>query len=161
MQDFLLDWDREVAICPAGYPSRSWGADYHQGRTAFKVRFPTTDCRPCPLKSQCTRSGRRLLTLRPCEEHETLEEAHTREAQPAFSKEYQQRAGIEGTNSEGVRTLDLRRSRDIGLAKIHLQHVLTAAAMNLVRLGAWLAGTPLARTRQSAFTKLMTLPSYR
>ncbi|PVE20700.1 hypothetical protein DC522_30760 [Microvirga sp. KLBC 81] len=41
------------------------------------------------------------------------------------------------------------------LAKTHLQHVLTAAAMNLMRLGAWFAGTPLARTRQSAFTKLM------
>jgi hypothetical protein len=36
--------------------------------------------------------------------------------------------------------------------------VLTAAAMNLIRLGAWFAGTPLARTRQSAFTKLMMAP---
>jgi hypothetical protein len=111
------------------------------------------------LKPQCTRSGRRLLTLRPEEEHEILEAAREREAQPAFSKEYQQCAGIEGTISAGVRTLHLRRSRYIGLAKSHLQHVLTAAAMNLIRLGAWFAGTPLARTRQSAFTKLMTLPS--
>ena len=160
LQDFLLDWDREVATCPAGHASRSWGPDYHRGRTAFKVRFSTTDCRPCPLKPQCTRSGRRLLTLRPREEHETLEAAREREAQPAFSKEYQRRAGIEGTISAGVRTLHLRRSRYIGLAKTHLQHVLTTAAMNLVQLGVWLAGTPLARTRQSAFTKLMTLPSY-
>jgi DDE family transposase len=142
VQDFLLDWDREVAICPAGPARRSWGPDYHQGRTAFKVRFWTTDCRPCSLKTQCTRSERRLLTLRPREEHETLEEARTREAQPAFSKEYQQRAGIKGTISAGIRTLYLRRSRYIGLAKTHLQHVLTAAAMNLVRLDAWFAGTP-------------------
>ena len=87
-----------------------------------------------------------------------LEAAREREAQPAFAKEYQQRAGIEGTISAGVRTLHLRRSRYIGLAKTHLQHVLTAAAMNLIRLGAWFAGTPLARTRQSAFTRLMALP---
>ena len=87
-----------------------------------------------------------------------LEAAREREAQPAFAKEYQQRAGIEGTISAGVRTLHLRRSRYIGLAKTHLQHVLTAAAMNLIRLGAWFAGTPLARTRQSAFTKLMMAP---
>lgn len=159
VQDFRLDWDREVATCPAGHQSKSWGPDYHQGRTAFKVRFSTTDCRPCSLKPQCTRSGRRLLTLRPREEHETLVAAREQEAQPAFSKEYQQRAGIEGTISAGVRTLHLRRSRYIGLAKTHLQHVLTAAAMNLVRLGAWFAGTPLAQTRQSAFTKLMTLPT--
>jgi hypothetical protein len=159
VQDFLFDWDREVATCPAGHQSKSWSPDYHQGRTAFKVRFSTTDCRPCPLKTQCTRSGRRLLTLRPREEHETLEAARQREEQLAFSKEYRQRAGIEGTISAGVRVLHLRRSRYIGLAKTHLQHVLTAAAMNLIRISAWLAGTPLARTRQSAFTKLMMAPT--
>jgi transposase len=158
VQDFLLDWEREVAICPAGQESRSWGPDYHQGRTALKVRFSTSDCRPCPLKRQCTRSARRLLTLRPREEHETLEAARTREAQPTFARDYRQRAGIEGTISAGVRSLHLRRARYIGLAKTHLQHVLTAAAMNLIRLGAWLGGTPLARTRQSAFTKLMMAP---
>jgi IS5 family transposase len=159
LQDFIFDWDRQVAISPAGHESRSWHPDYWQGRTAFKVRFSTTHCRPCPLKAQCTRSDRRLLTLRPQEEHETLEAARQREAQPAFAKEYQQRAGIEGTISAGVRALHLRRSRYIGLAKTHLQHVLTAAAMNLIRLGAWFAGTPLARTRQSAFITLMALPA--
>jgi hypothetical protein len=104
VQDFLLDWEREVAICPAGHASRSWGPDYHQRPTALKVRFSTSDCRPCPLKRQCPRSARRLLTLRPREEHETLEAAHEREAQPAFAREYQQRAGIEGTISAGVRS---------------------------------------------------------
>ncbi|WP_404294770.1 IS1182 family transposase (plasmid) [Microvirga sp. RSM25] len=158
VQDFLLDWEREVATCPAGHQSKSWAPDYHQGRTAFKVRFSTTDCRPCPLKTQCPRSGRRLLTLRPREEHETLEAARQREEQLAFSKEYRQRAGIGGTISAGVRVLHLRRSRYIGLAKTHLQHVLRAAAMNLIRLGAWFAGTPLARTRQPAFTRLMMAP---
>ncbi len=53
----------------------------------------------------------------------------------------------------------LRRARYIGLAKAHLQHVLTAAAMNLSRLGSWLAGTPRARTRQSAFVRLMAMPA--
>src|SRR4051812_6430255 len=69
------------------------------------------------------------------------------------------RAGIEGTLSQAVRTLHLRRARYIGLAKVHLQHVLTAAALNLARVAAWLAGTPLARTRHSAFVRLMALPA--
>ncbi len=30
MQDFLLDWEREVATCPAGHQSKSWSPDYHQ-----------------------------------------------------------------------------------------------------------------------------------
>jgi IS5 family transposase len=44
--------------------------------------------------------------------------------------------GIDGTISAGVRGLHLRRSRYIGLAKTHLQHMLTAAAMSLIRIGA-------------------------
>lgn len=126
--------------------------------TTFEVRFSTTHCRPCPLKPRRTRSGRCLLTLLPQEEHETLEAARRREAQPAFSKEYQQRARIEGTISASAQGLHLRRSRYIGLDKTHLQHVLTAAAMNLIRIGAWPAGTPLPRMRQSVFTRLMELP---
>jgi hypothetical protein len=54
--------------------------------------------------------------------------------------------------------MHLRRARYIGLAKTHLQHVLTATAINLVRLGAWLASEPLARTRVSAFARLMAEP---
>ena len=52
--------------------------------------------------------------------------------------------------------MHLRQVRYVGLAKTHVQHVVTAAARNLVRLGAWLGGTPLARTRQSAYARLMT-----
>jgi len=48
----------------------------------------------------------------------------------------------------------------IGLPKTHLQHVITAAAMNLSHVGAWLAGEPLARTRQSAFVRIMAQPAY-
>ena len=36
-----------------------------------------------------------------------------------------------------------------GSAKTHLQHILTAAAINLERIYAWLEGIPLAQTRQS------------
>jgi transposase len=61
---------------------------------------------------------------------------------------------VEGTLSQGVRAFGLRRCRSIGLAKAHLQHVITAAAMNLARLAAWLAGVPHAETRTSRFARL-------
>jgi hypothetical protein len=82
-----------------------------------------------------------------------------REVQSDFARQHRQRAGIEGTISAGVRALHLSRARYIGPAKTHLQHGLTAAAMNLIRLEARLGGTPLARTRRSAFTRLMALPT--
>lgn len=50
----------------------------------------------------------------------------------------------------------LRRSRYLWLAKTHLQHILTAAAINFVRVSEWLDGTPLAKTRRSTFTALMS-----
>jgi hypothetical protein len=87
--------------------------------------------------------------LRRREEHAALEAARACEAQEAFSARYRRRAGIEGTLSQGVRVMHLRRARSIDLAKVHLQHVLTAAAINHVRVAAWLAGHPLARTRLS------------
>jgi transposase len=37
---------------------------------------------------------------------------------------------------------------------MHLQHILIAAALNLIRLGAWLSGVPHAQTRQSRFMDL-------
>ncbi len=37
---------------------------------------------------------------------------------------------------------------------MHLQHILTATAMNAIRLFAWFEGVPLAKTRISSFAKL-------
>jgi transposase len=65
---------------------------------------------------------------------------------------------VEGTISQAVRAFGMRRSRYYGLAKTHLHHVLIAIAVNLVRLGEWLIGTPRAATRKSQFEQLMKQP---
>ena len=71
-----------------------------------------------------------------------------------WKSRYNVRAGIEGTLSQGIRVFGMRRTRYIGLAKTHLQHLLTAAAMNVVRLVNWLNGVPHAKTRTSRFAAL-------
>lgn len=71
-----------------------------------------------------------------------------------LSREYALREGIEATISQGVRAFGMRRSRYLGLAKTHLQHLGIAAAINLVRAVAWLDGDELAPTRVSAFQRL-------
>ena len=88
----------------------------------------------------CTRAKHepRSLTGRPQIYHEILQTTRRRQTTEEFKKQYVKRAGIEGTLSQGVRAFDLRRSRYIGLAKAHLQHVLSAVAMNLVRVVDWL-----------------------
>jgi transposase len=69
---------------------------------------------------------------------------------------YAMRAGVEGTLSQGVRAFDLRRSRYIGQPKTHLQHVITATALNFSRLLHWIRGIPLDGTRVSRFAALAT-----
>jgi hypothetical protein len=40
------------------------------------------------------------------------------------------------------------------IVKVHLQQVLTATALNLCRMYAWLTEQPRAQTRQAAFVRL-------
>jgi transposase len=49
----------------------------------------------------------------------------------------------------------MRRTRYIGLPKTHLQHLLMATALNAVRIGEWLAGTPHAKTRIAPFVQVL------
>lgn len=66
-----------------------------------------------------------------------------------------QAAGIEGTLSRGIRRCRLRRTRYIGLARVHRAHVLTAVAINVLRLGEWFTEVPRAKTRRSPYARLM------
>jgi transposase len=83
-----------------------------------------------------------------------LKQRREQEKTKEFKQVYAKRAGIEGTISQGVRVMGLRRSRYIGQEKTHLQHVATAAALNMVRSMAWFNGLPRAQTRRSAFVRL-------
>jgi transposase len=155
---FTINWDMHTATCPQGKTSRKWipGKDRHE-HEIINIAFAKADCKECPVRSRCTQSTvePRTLTVRPQIYHNALQAARQRQTTSEFKDLYALRAGIEGTISQGVQAFDLRRSRYIGLAKTHLQHVLTAAAINLVRVGEWLLGTPLARTRLSPFVALV------
>ncbi len=83
-----------------------------------------------------------------------MKQRREQEATKEFKQVYAKRAGIEGTISQGVRVMGLRRSRYIGQEKTHLQHIATAAALNIVRSLAWFNGVPRAQTRRSAFARL-------
>ena len=67
---------------------------------------------------------------------------------------YSARAGVEGTLSQGVRAMGLRRSRYRGLAKTRLGHVATAAAISADRAAAWVRGERPGETRTSRFAAL-------
>lgn len=154
-RNFTIDWEAQQVTCPAGHTSVSWSptVDQHHN-TSIKIKFSTTNCAACPFRPQCTRAQRRTLSIRPEIYALALQVAREREQTDAFAQQYAQRAGVEGTLSQGTRGLGLRRARCIGLDKTHLQHVLTAVALNFVRIAHWVDGQPLAKTRPSAFVRL-------
>jgi transposase len=154
---FEVDWDKERARCPQGKLSSTWSPQLdHAGTPYVSVMFRRADCDPCPARSLCTRAEHRArhLKLQPRAEHEALRAARGRLATKEGRRRYGRRAGIEGTLSQGVRAFGLRRSRYRGLARTHLQHVATAAAIDLARLGDWFRAIPRAATRTSRFAAL-------
>ena len=154
---FLVDGDRRVVTCPAGQQSLSWLPNtYPKNGMVWEVRFARKDCTPCVYRAQCTkaRPEPRMLGLQAREHHEALHAARQRQTTEAFRLQYAARAGIEGTHEQAIRRCGLRRSRSIGQAKIHLQHVITATAINVVRVTSWLEGIPRAKTRRSACAAL-------
>lgn len=155
---FQIDWSTECATCPQGQQSSRWTPLSDPKR--IEIVFARTTCAACPCRTECTRSQTtgRVLHIRPQGAQEALLARRKEQETPAFRQHYATRAGIEGTLSQGVRRMGLRRSRYDGLHKTHVQHILTAVAINLVRIDAVLTGTPRGQTRLSPFAALATHP---
>jgi transposase len=154
---FAIDWQGKQVTCPEGQVSQRWQLRHNaEGKEIVVARFDFDTCHTCARRPQCTKAKTqgRVLTFRPQAQYIALQMARERQETLEFKEKYKRRAGIEGTVSQGTRSFDLRRSRYIGLAKVHLQHVLIASAMNLTRSVFWLHDNPRAKTRQSRFAAL-------
>lgn len=121
--------------CPAGQESLSWTPAIDRfDNQVIKIKFSMKDCKPCQLKELCTKAPRRTISVRVQPHHEALQQARARQKDAAFWEKYRARFGIEGTISQGVRAFGMRRSRYRGLEKTHLQHLIIATSINLVRV---------------------------
>ena len=146
-----MDWDAQQARCPQGHTSVHWRPGHEvSGDPVIRLRFAGPTCRACPARPACTaaKDAPRQLTVRPQAHHEAIQAARQRQETAAFKTQYALRAGVESSLSQGIRRFDLRHSRYIGLARTHLQQLLTATAMNVVRVIAWLWGEPLGERRR-------------
>jgi transposase len=154
---FRIDWEGKQVTCPNGKTARNWrpGTSRH-GLPIIQATFRTSDCTPCPDRARCTRAptNPRHLTFRPRPQYETQRQLRAEQATPPWRQRYAHRSGIEGTIAQASRRSDVHQTRYRGLPKTHLQHVLTALALNLVRVDAWLTGTPLGGSWISRLTRL-------
>ncbi len=157
VDQFLVDWDRQVAYCPQGQCATAWMEQVtSNGQPCIIVKFRPKDCQACAARELCTHAKdqprRLVLPLR--EQYEALHAARAWYASEEGQEMYKRRAGVEGTLSQGVRAFGMRRTRYAGFEKVHLQNVAIAAAINVERLVAWFDGRPQAQTRTSRFATL-------
>ena len=155
--NFRIDWEKKTVICPRERQSIRWSeTKTARGRSMIHIDFSPGDCSACPTRPSCTRAKDlpRTLTLQPKEEHEAIQFARRRQKTEEFASLYSQRAGIEGTVSQGVRAFGLRQARYRGLKKTHLQELATATAVNVGRIANWLKDIPTAATRRSRLAAL-------
>lgn len=157
-RQFTIDWANEVAYCPQKHQSCSWSlAKTRSQRPVVKIKFRRKDCRTCSAISLCTsnREKRRTLTvLAPQSHFETQQSARQLQRTAPFKEACKVRAGVEGTISQLAYASGARRSRYRGMAKTHLQHLVTASAVNLSRVIDWLNDVPRAVTPTSHFARL-------
>jgi transposase len=155
---FDIDWEKKQARCPQGERSAAWQelTDRKTNEPYVRIVFRREDCLVCKARPQCTRyeGHARRLRVQQQAQYEALKEARQRHTSKEGKRLYAKRAGVEGTVSQGVRGFGLRQTRYRGRAKTHLQHVATAAAMNIDRIVAWFDNIPRTTTRTSRFMAL-------
>jgi hypothetical protein len=138
--DFRIDFDRRQVTCPQGQVSRGWHGPYPTSSPTaaplIVARFTKGQCQPCPVRTRCTtsRESARNVGFPPRELLDLQVRARADQQSPDWQARYAVRSGMEGTVNEFAHGHGIRRCRYRGQPKAHLQHVLTAIAVNIERL---------------------------
>ena len=144
--DFRINYDRQEVTCPQGQVSKGWHSPYPtsspDAAPLIVARFTKSQCQPCPASAVCTISGdgKRTVGFPPRELYELQIRNRADQQDPGWHKRYAVRSGIEGTVCEFAHGHGMRHCRYRGQPKAHLQHVLTAIAVNIERLSRQPAG---------------------
>lgn len=133
IEEFSIDFARQVAICPEGHESVWW----RERQRDIQIRFDTAVCAACPRRSECTDSTRGR-TLAPSRHYEQLQRDRARAQTEQFKALYRLRAPIEATVSELVHRCGLRRSRYRGAPFRAFHAVAAVTALNVRRMLRWL-----------------------
>ncbi len=153
---FTIDFNAQHATCPQGHTSSSWNPVAQRGTDTIVISFASATCGPCPVREYCTtsRKRRRQLTVHSRDMHAVQHQARAVQDTKTWQAQYALRAGVEGTIHQAVAVTGIRHARYRGLQKVHLQHVFSAVALNMIRLDAWWNDHPLDRTRTSHLARL-------
>ena len=133
VESFEYDESADKFICPVGYDLKYVSTEKKRGRRIYRAH--RTNCRNCPLKSQCTISERRSLKVSPY--HGSLVRLRADYKTESFKFLYRQRSPVaEGVFAEAKQWHGLGRAWRRGLSKMLVQCLLVATVINFKRLGA-------------------------
>ena len=133
LRRFKYDAQHQIVRCPRGKILRRSQEDKKD--QGWVYRSQASDCRKCPLRSRCLTGKARSRTVKIVKYYEALLRARRRKAKgwDATTKERynRHRWRAEGKHGEAKVEHGLRRAVRRGLAKVGIQALLTAIAMNL------------------------------
>ncbi|WP_235787227.1 transposase [Streptomyces mutabilis] len=138
--DFHIDYDLQQVTCPQGQVSAGWHGPYPTSSPTaaplIVARFTKSQCRPCPARTQCTATAdnARTVGFPPRELRDLQLRVRTEQQTLEWKTRYALRSGVEGKVNEFAHGHSMRRCRYRGQRKAHIQHVLTAIAVNIERL---------------------------
>ena len=141
LQSFVLDYDKQVAICPQGHSSVRWSKNQLDPDAKINISFSRKVCEVCPVFKQCvtgTTHHERHLSV--SKHHDLVRQRRAEQSSQPFLGRYRHRAGIEATLSMMIRKYDMRQARTIGQQSVGLRIKFIGAAINLKRSALWIAG---------------------
>lgn len=136
VEAFDVSVEERRAICPAGQVSKNCSRlqEAKTGKVSYRIEWNDTLCGSCPLQKQCVSEQQTHRTLAVGELYSLLQERRRMMKTEDYKQDMKRRNGIEGTQSELVRTYGLRQARYRGKAKVRLQNYFIGAACNMLRL---------------------------
>jgi hypothetical protein len=124
------------------------------GHPTIHIRFRKADCLACQARSLCTKSASEPRNIHLLIHHEQLQELRRQQQTDEWRDQYAHRAGIEATFSQVTRITGLRQTPYRGTRKTHLHNLLSATALNVIRVDDWLTEKPKRLKRITAFQRL-------
>lgn len=136
-EGFNYNKDADIMVCPAGQASMRkavQGSKEIGYSRSLVFYFDTEKCRQCPLREGCYKPGAKVKTysVRLVAEH--YQEQLQFEATMLFRQRSKRRRSIEHKNAELKRHHGMAQARYRGLARMHLQAILTAVVVNAKRM---------------------------
>ena len=132
-EHFIYDKEKNAYICPAGKELRYSG--YSKNTKSKRYIASKKDCINCPHYQQCCEKSKNARTI----ERHLHEEARIEQAKNVGTPEYHvamrlRKIWCEGNFSHQKERHNLKRTRKRGIAKVTEQCLLSACALNLIRM---------------------------